>query len=178
MGVMADQLMQRGDLVPDELVNKMVAERLVQPDCLNGYILDGFPRTLAQADWLEEFLEQGEPVVAISIKVDHDVLLKRITGRRVSASGRIYNIYTAPPRVEGIDDVDGSRLEQRNDDTEEVFEQRMRTFYEQTAPVVEHYRSLGRFAEVDGAAQIDAVTAAVEEALRRLRTGVQAAGRS
>jgi adenylate kinase len=174
LGMLADDLMQRGDLVPDELVNKMVAARLANPDCVCGYILDGFPRTLAQANWLDGFLVETNallPVVAIHIKVDHDELLRRITGRRISPAGRIYNIYTAPPRVPGKCDVDGSTLVQRNDDSEEVFEQRMKTFYEQTAPVIEHYRNCGRFAEVDGALAVEAVTAAIRAELQRLRKG-------
>ena len=173
LGLAADELMRRGELVPDDLVNSMVAERLARPDCARGYILDGFPRTLAQATWLDQFLVMGgaaEPVVAISITVDEAELLRRITGRRISPAGRIYNIYTQPPLVEGICDVDGSRLEQRSDDTVAVFEQRMRSFAEQTAPVIEHYRSLGRFAEVDGSAPVEEVTAALTMQLERLRT--------
>ena len=172
LGNEADALMQRGELVPDDLVNSMVAGRLAAPDCARGYILDGFPRTLAQAAWLDKFLsnvQSASPVVAISIEVDHDDLLKRITGRRISASGRIYNIYSQPPRVPGKDDLDGSPLEQRNDDTEPVFEQRMRTFTEQTAPVIAHYRGQGRFAEVDGTQPIDQVTEAIRKELHSLR---------
>jgi adenylate kinase len=171
LGMLADDLMQRGKLVPDDLVNKMVAARLADPDCIRGYILDGFPRTLAQAHWLDGFLRDSgaKPVVAISIRVDHDELLKRITGRRISPAGRIYNIYTAPPRVPGICDVDGSTLVQRNDDSEEVFEQRMKTFHEQTEPVIAHYRSAGRFAQVDGSQAVEEVTAAIRAELKRLR---------
>ena len=174
LGLLADELMQRGQLVPDELVNKMVAARLADPDCGRGYILDGFPRTLAQANWLDGYLIETNaacPVVAIHIKVDHDELLRRITGRRISPVGRIYNIYTAPPRVPGKCDVDGSTLVQRNDDSEEVFEERMKTFHEQTAPVIEHYRECGRFAEVDGSLAVEAVTAAIRAELQRLRKG-------
>ena len=172
LGLLADGLMQRGDLVPDELVNQMVASRLRAPDCTRGYILDGFPRTLAQANWIDHYLWEARaalPIVAISINVAHDELLKRITGRRISPAGRIYNVYTQPPLTDGICDVDGSLLEQRNDDTEAVFEQRMKTFYQQTAPVVEHYRARGRFAEVDGSGAIAEVTRSIRSALRRLR---------
>ena len=174
LGMLADEIMQRGELVPDDLVNKMVAARLAEPDCTRGYILDGFPRTLAQADWLDHFITEKPgalPVVAISLKVEHDDLLRRITGRRISPAGRIYNIYTAPPKVAGIDDIDGSELTQRSDDTEEVFEQRIKTFHEQTAPVIDHYRGQGRFVEVDGAQSREAVTAAIREQLQRLRQG-------
>ena len=171
LGLAAEEMMRQGKLVSDELVNEMVAERLVQPDCERGYILDGFPRTLAQADWLDGYVAEHSkaPVVAVAIQVDHDELLKRITGRRTSPAGRIYNIYTNPPMVAGRCDIDGSVLEQRSDDTEPVFEERMRTYYEQTLPVVEHYRALGRFAEVDGSLAIEQVSDEVEAALERLR---------
>ncbi len=121
----AEQVMQRGDLVSDDLVNEMVADRLTRPDCERGFILDGFPRTLAQAEWVDGWLTgraDALPVVAVSLSVNYEELLKRITGRRISPAGRIYNIYSAPPKTEGHDDVDGSPLEQRADDTEPVFE--------------------------------------------------------
>ena len=172
LGMAADAVMQRGELVSDNLVNEMVADRLTRPDCGRGFILDGFPRTLAQAAWVDRWLAQRSaslPVIAVSLRVEHEELLKRITGRRISGSGRIYNIYTHPPLHEGIDDVDGSPLEQRSDDTEPVFEQRIRTFDEQTAPVIEHYRGLDRFAEVDGAGPVHDVTGKIVEALERFR---------
>ena len=106
LGLMAEDLMRQGILVPDDLVNQMVAARLAQPDTANGYILDGFPRTLAQAQWLDTQL--ATPVVAISITVDPAQLLQRITGRRISPAGRIYNIYSSPPQVPGLCDVDGT----------------------------------------------------------------------
>lgn len=172
LGLLADDIMQRGGLVPDGLVNRMVAERLSGVDCARGFVLDGFPRTLAQANWLDEHLAGSgrAPLVAVAINVVHDELLRRITGRRISRMGRIYNIYTQPPLVQGICDVDGSELQQRNDDTEQVFEARMKTFYEQTAPVVAHYRATDRFAEVDGSLGIDEVTDEVKLALLRLRS--------
>ncbi len=179
LGLVADELMQRGVLVPDDLVNQMVAARLEDPDCARGYILDGFPRTLAQADWLDGYLatkKAASPVIAISIRVVYAELLRRITGRRVSPAGRIYNIYSAPPHVPGICDVDGSTLEQRSDDSEEVFEQRMKTFHEQTAQVIEHYRQQLRFAEVDGTLAVDAVAKAIDVELHRLRQAAR--GRS
>ena len=172
LGIAADAVMQRGELVSDDLVNEMVADRLVRPDCAQGFILDGFPRTLAQADWIDGWLATQSaalPVVAVSLRVEYDDLLKRVTGRRMSSSGRIYNIYSAPPRVEGVDDVDGSPLEQRADDTEPVFDQRIKTFHDQTAPVIEHYRGLDRFAEVDGAAGVEQVTGEIVAALERYR---------
>lgn len=173
LGLLAEELMSRGQLVPDDLVNQMVADRLTQPDAQRGYILDGFPRTLPQAAWLDSHLsgtDSGLPVVAVSISVDYDQLLNRITGRRTCPVCKsIYNVFSNPPRVPGVCDVEGAALVQRTDDSEDVFAERMRTFEEQTAPVIEHYRVQGRFREIDGDAPVEQVTSAIDEALRDLR---------
>ena len=172
LGKEAKSLMDQGQLVSDELVNQMVADRLAQPDTQRGYILDGFPRTLNQAEWLDTHLNVSNttlPVIAISIVVGYDHLLRRITGRRISPAGRIYNIYSNAPVVPGICDVDGSSLVQRGDDSEEVFAERMKTFKAQTAPVIEHYHQQSRFQEVDGDQPVEQVTAAITGALKRLR---------
>jgi adenylate kinase len=171
LGILADELMSKGQLVPDDLVNQMVAERFKQPDTEHGYILDGFPRTINQAEWLDTQLVAYQlPVVAVHIAVPEKVLLERITGRRISPAGRIYNIYTNPPKAEGVCDVDGSKLEQRKDDTVEVFHQRMKTFEAETAPVIAYYRTHGgRFAEVDGDQPVEEVTKGIRAALLRLR---------
>jgi adenylate kinase len=176
LGKQAKALVDQGTLVSDELVNQMVADRLAQPDTRRGYILDGFPRTLNQATWLDAQLAADPiilPVVAISIVVDYDHLLKRITGRRISPAGRIYNTYSNPPRIPGICDVDGSALIQRPDDSETVFADRMKTFENQTAPVIEHYRKQSRFEEIDGDHPVEQVTTAIEAALKHLRTSKQ-----
>jgi adenylate kinase len=173
LGKTAKAIMGRGELVPDTLVNEMVAVRLTQPDTANGYILDGFPRTLVQADWLDERLAALAgtlPVVAVSIKVDYNQLLRRITGRRnCPVCQTIYNLYGKPPAKEGYCDVDGAALVQRADDTEKVFEERMRAYEALTAPVVEHYRAAGRFAEVDGDRPILEIAAGIVAAVDGLR---------
>jgi adenylate kinase len=172
LGNAAKALVDQGRLVSDDLVNEMVADRLAQPDTTRGFILDGFPRTLNQALWLDEKLAADHnvlPVVAISIVVDCEQLKHRITGRRISPAGRIYNIYSNPPKRPGICDVDGSILVQRPDDSEAVFTDRMKTFEAQTAPVVEHYRNQGRFEEINGDQPVEQVTAEIEAALKRLR---------
>jgi adenylate kinase len=165
--------MQQGKLVSDGLVNELVAARLTEPDTRRGYILDGFPRTLAQATWLDAQLRQAREdldVVAISIQVEYTKLLRRITGRRSCPTcQRIYNIYFQPPLKDTLCDVDGTPLVQRADDVESVFEQRIRTYEAETAPVVEHYRGLGRFAEVDGELPVDQVTRSIKAAVARLR---------
>jgi adenylate kinase len=151
----------------------MVVARLQQPDTAKGYILDGFPRTLGQAGWLDGRLAaqaQGLPVVAVSIQVDYNQLLRRITGRRnCPVCQSIYNVHVKPPQRDGFCDLDGTALVQRADDTEKVFEERMRAYEALTAPVVEHYRAMGRFAEVDGDRPINAIAAGIVAAVERLR---------
>lgn len=165
--------MAAGKLVSDALVNDMVAARLEDPDTVRGYILDGFPRTLVQADWLDAQLAANGnslPVVAVSLRVDEEKLLQRITGRRsCPACGRIYNVYLKPPAADTVCDYDQTVLQQRADDTQAVFAERMRAYAEQTAPVLEHYRALGRYAEVNGDATVDAVTESILAAVEHLR---------
>jgi adenylate kinase len=166
--------MQRGDLVPDSMVNEMVAIRLLEPDTERGYILDGFPRTLPQATWLDGRLASrtnGLPVVAVNLHVDYNQLLRRITGRRnCPVCQTIYNIYSNPPQRAGFCDVEGAPLAQRADDTEKVFAERMRAYEAQTAPVIEHYRELGRFVEVAADGPIAGIAAGIVVAVERLRT--------
>jgi adenylate kinase len=151
----------------------MVAVRLQQPDTADGYILDGFPRTLGQAGWLDGRLavnERSLPVIAVSIHVDYNLLLRRITGRRnCPVCQTIYNVYVNPPKRNGICDIEGAALVQRADDTERVFEERMRAYIALTAPVIEHYRELGRFAEVNGDGPIGQIAAGIVAAVERLR---------
>ena len=173
LGKEAKGIMGRGELVPDSLVDEMVAVRLKEPDTANGYILDGFPRTLGQAGWLDGRLAseaKSLPVIAVSIQVDYNQLLRRITGRRnCPVCQTIYNIHMNPPKRDGFCDVEGAALVQRADDTEQVFKERMRAYAGLTAPVVEHYRALGRFAEVDGDRPISVIAAAIVAAVERLR---------
>jgi adenylate kinase len=173
LGLAAEKVMSQGKLVPDDLVNEMVAERLAQPDTARGYVLDGYPRTSPQARWLDRRLgaaPAGLPVIAVNIRVSYTELLRRITGRRnCPTCQRIYNIYLKPPRVDTVCDVDGTPLVARADDNRAVFEERMRVYEAQTAPVVEHYRIGGRFIEVDGEQPEDEVTAAITSAVVRLR---------
>jgi adenylate kinase len=173
LGKIAKEIMQRGNLVPDSLVNEIVAVRLQKPDTVSGYILDGFPRTIPQAGWLDGRLtaqHEAFPVVAVSIHVDYNQLLRRITGRRnCPVCQTIYNVYTKPPKIDGYCDIEGAALVQRADDTKQVFEERIRAYSDQTAPVVEHYRSSGRFAEVDGERPIAEVAAGIGSAVERLR---------
>lgn len=168
LGALAKDTMARGELVPDELLYDMVAERLREGDCKRGFILDGFPRTAAQAGWLDAFLEhefldnsdRGKcgPIV-ICLDVDYNELLLRLTGRRTcSLCGHIYNIHLQPPRVEGICDIDGSRLVIRDDDREEVIRERLFAYERKTRPVAEYYERQARLVSVDGALPAEAVS--------------------
>ncbi len=173
VGAQAKALMDAGKLVSDELVQELVATRLKEPDTVRGYILDGFPRTIGQARWLDQTLAavaESLPVVAVSIQVGYTELLRRITGRRTCpVCGSIYNTYLQPPKVAEHCDLDGALLIRRPDDTEAVFAERMRAYESLTEPVVEHYRAMGRFGQVDGARPIGDVTAGILAAVKRLR---------
>jgi adenylate kinase len=153
LGLAAKAKMDAGELVPDEVVCGMVKERVARPDCRDGFILDGFPRTIEQARFVDRMLEekwQAKPSV-IDIQVERDLLMKRLTGRRTCAvDGEIYNIYFNPPKQEGICDKDGGKLVQRADDKEEVIGQRLVAYEQQTRPLIDYYRRQGLLHEVDG----------------------------
>ena len=168
LGREAQAVMERGELVSDTLVNNMVACRLRLPDAARGFILDGFPRTPAQAGWLDAFLEheffdnlqngKGLPVV-IQLKVDYNQLLRRLTGRRTCPAGHIYNIYLKPPRIADVCDVDGLKLAIRNDDREEVIRERLAAYELQTKPLADYYWGKGKLVSVNGDLPVPDVTA-------------------
>jgi adenylate kinase len=166
LGRKAKRVMERGDLVSDDLVNGMVAERLSQPDCNRGFVLDGFPRTVAQAEWLDEYLAGrragGRPPVVISVDVSYNQLLQRLTGRRTCpVDGKIYNIYFQPPKENGVCDACGTQLFQRVDDTEEVISERLKSYERQTLPLVDYYQRAGRLRRVNGELPVEQVMAAI-----------------
>ena len=162
LGQKAKAVMDSGKLVSDDLVNEMVAERIARPDCARGFILDGFPRTVGQAEWLDGFLAaRGSklPLRVIRIAVDYDKLLKRLTGRRTCPTcGTIYNIHYNPPRVNEVCDKDGSKLSSRKDDNEEAIGTRFKAYENETHPLVDYYRRRGILTEIDGDAPADQVT--------------------
>ena len=174
LGKRAAAIMDRGELVPDDLVCDMVAARLAQPDCARGFILDGFPRTVKQAEWLDGLLAKSAastpaPVV-ISLKVDYNDILRRLAGRRsCPACGRIYNVYFQPPRVPDVCDVDGSKLVARQDDSEAVISERLKAYEKQTLPLADYYRRRGRLREVSGDASVEQVTAEILKAIEHDR---------
>jgi adenylate kinase len=145
--------MEAGELVPDEVVCGIVEQRIGQPDCQRGFILDGFPRTLAQAEFVDRMLQakgKGNPLV-LDIQVDRDMLLKRLTGRRTcSVCGQIYNVYLSSPKVDAVCDKDGGKLLQRVDDSEETIRQRLVAYEKQTSPLIDYYRRKVVLQEVDG----------------------------
>ncbi|MGH9709632.1 MAG: adenylate kinase, partial [Candidatus Acidiferrales bacterium] len=146
LGHLAKPVLERGDLVPDDLILRMVEDRIARPDAANGFVFDGFPRTLAQAEALNRILERqdfGQPVV-IFFRVGDDILMRRLAGRRMcKVCSEIYNIYDHPPKVEGRCDYDGGELIQRDDDRAEVVRERLAAYNRQTKPLVAYYRSQG-----------------------------------
>jgi adenylate kinase len=170
LGKRAKPIMERGDLVPDDIVLEMVAERISRLDTARGFVLDGFPRTLPQAEKLDEILQArswGLPLV-VHFVVDSEQLVRRLTGRRIcSVGGEIYNIYDQPPKVEGRCDNDGGQLIHRADDHAGVIVDRLAAYQEQTRPLVDYYRKQGVLVDVDGMQPPAAVTAKVLEILER-----------
>ena len=170
LGLKAKPLMERGELVPDEIVLGMVEDRISQPDCDNGFVFDGFPRTGAQAEDLERICRQHkfDYTIVLHMVVDPDLLMRRLTGRRIcKAGGHIYNIFDRPPKAEGICDIDGSELIHRPDDTEPVIRGRLNAYEQQTRPLVDYYKGQGLLIAVDAMADADAVTACIEKTLDR-----------
>ncbi len=170
LGQIVRPIMERGDLVPDDLVMKMVEERLSQPDSAKGFVFDGFPRTLPQAEQLDRILERkgfGKPIV-VDFRVDDDELLRRLSGRwTCSIGGEIYNVYHAPPKVQGICDADGGVLVQRPDDRPEVVKERLAAYERQTKPLADYYRRQGLLDTVNAAANVEDVGRALGEIFRR-----------
>lgn len=170
LGLLAKKYMDAGDLVPDEVTVAMVEERLARPDCAAGALLDGFPRTIAQADALEDMLaESGEKIDIVPyIHVDPEVLLKRLAGRwTCRENGHVYHELFNPPQEPGICDIDGSPLYQRDDDTAETQKRRIDVYFEQTAPLLDYYREKGLLVEIDGEQPIEQVQADLVAAIRQ-----------
>lgn len=161
LGVMARAYVDKGELVPNEVVIKMIIERISQPDCSNGVIFDGFPRTHEQAQALETMLkEHGQTIDAvIYLTAPRDILLKRIAGRMTCRNcSASYNIYYSPPREEGICNWCGDELYERSDDNWATATHRLDVYLRQTLPMIEHYREIGMLHEIDGNYYIESVT--------------------
>ncbi|MFB5663002.1 adenylate kinase [Alteribacillus sp. HJP-4] len=171
LGTKAKSFMDAGELVPDEVTIGIVRERLAKDDCSNGFLLDGFPRTVAQADALEDILSSlGKRLdYVLNIDVSKDQLEERLTGRRVSpTSGKTYHVIYNPPKQEGICDVDGSELVQRDDDKPETVRKRLEVNMEQQQPLIDFYEEKGYLRNINGDQDIDVVFEDIEELLKGL----------
>ncbi len=163
LGMEAKKYMEAGQLVPDEVVIGLMKERLQGDDCRNGFILDGFPRTVEQAEALERITDID---AVISIDVDMDSLVERITGRRsCSQCGAVYHIKFNPPKKDGVCDACGGPLIQREDDREETVRKRLDTYMKQTSPLIEYYGKKGLLRPVDGNGPIDEIYASIRDIL-------------
>jgi adenylate kinase len=165
-------LMAAGNLIPDDLTNRIVDERLKQPDAQKGAIFDGYPRTVPQAKSFDDLLAQkGERInLVLLLELDREEAIKRLEGRRYSQDGkRVYNIHFDPPKQEGIDDVDGLPLVQRADDTREGIEKRINAYYVQTMPLIEYYENAGLLIRVNADHPIEEVHAEVQNAVKAIK---------
>jgi adenylate kinase len=170
LGKLAQTYMNKGELVPDDVTIAMIRERLSRPDCKGGAILDGFPRTPAQAEALEAMLKefQGQVDAVPFITASQDVLVERLGGRwTCRANGHIFNEQSNPPREPGKCDFDGSELYQREDDKAETVKRRIQVYMDQTAPLISYYRDHGKLIEIDGMQPIEQVTQSMVEALKK-----------
>lgn len=170
LGKLANSFMEKGELVPDDVTIRMIRDRISRPDCEAGAILDGFPRTPAQADALEKMLSEfGGHVDAVPyITGDEAVLIERVSGRwTCRGQGHIYHQKFSPPKKAGICDLDGSELYQRDDDKVETVTKRIHVYLEQTMPLVEYYRNSGRLIEIDGMQTVEQVTKELLAALKK-----------
>ena len=168
LGKKAQEYMNRGELVPDDLVIEIATTRLLEDDCKDGFLLDGFPRTVYQAEKLDEFLAAHGSKIdkVIDIEVGKEELMERLTGRRVCKScGASYHIVNIPPKKEGVCDVCGGELIQRADDNAETVANRIEVYEAQTMPLVEYYEKAGNIAHIDGATGLDNVFADIVKAL-------------
>ena len=172
LGLAAKQVMDAGGLVSDDLIISLVKERIAQPDCANGFLFDGFPRTIPQADAMKSAGVKLDLV--LEIDVPDSAIVERMSGRRVHpASGRTYHVQNNPPKVEGVDDVTGEPLIQRDDDREEIVRKRLEVYQRQTRPLVEYYAQWAatgdpqapRYRKISGTGTVEEITARALEAL-------------
>ena len=170
MGAKAKEYMDKGELVPDDVVVGVVEERLVKPDLENGYMLDGFPRTLPQAEALDGILQKTGKAIdhAVLVDVPDQELMKRLTGRRTcrnSDCGKMYHVMFNPPKKEGICDTCGSELYQRADDSEATIRERLNVYAEQTAPLVDYYEKKGLLRRIEGVGDINDIYNSIRQDL-------------
>lgn len=170
LGQLAQSFINKGELVPDDVTISMIRERISRPDCQAGAILDGFPRTPAQADALKQMLAEfdGDVDYVPFVTADKDILVSRLSGRwTCRANGHVFHEVFNPPQKTSVCDLDGSELYQRDDDKAETVTRRIQVYLEQTAPLISYYREVGKLIEIDGTQPIELVTAALMKALQK-----------
>jgi len=174
LGLEAKRIIDQGDLVGDEIVNGIVAERITSPDCSRGFILDGYPRTLNQAEAFEAEIREADRLLMIEIQVDVDFLVERLTSRLTCSQCKaVYNSKSNPPREEGVCDRCGGELVHRSDDTEAVIRDRMKVYSAETEPLIEYYRAKGVYDRVDGMRAVEEVTNDLVAMIRGVTSGVE-----
>ena len=175
LGLKAKTFMDSGGLVPDEVIIGLVKDRIQEPDCKKGFLFDGFPRTIPQADAMKK---AGVPIDAVvDIDVPDEEIIKRMSGRRAHlASGRTYHVIYNPPKVEGKDDVTGEPLVQRDDDKEETVKKRLDVYHQQTEPLIDYYKkweasgekAAPKYVHINGVGSLDSISNSIIEALKKL----------
>jgi adenylate kinase len=167
IGIKVKEILDAGKLGPDDLIVQIIKDRVSQPDCTNGYLLDGFPRTMNQAKELEKMTDID---LVLNIGVDTEVLVERAVGRRICPKcAAVYHIIFNPPKQPRICDKCGSQLIQRDDDKEETVRKRLKVYQDQTAPLIDHYRKMGKIMDIDGSLGIDGVFEQMVRAVERMK---------
>ncbi len=169
LGLKAKEYMEKGELVPDDVIIGIIKDRLAKDDCRNGYILDGFPRTIPQAEALTEALKPDKIDKVIFINVSDDVVIERLSLRRVCKNcGAIYHMKYNPPKEEGVCDKCGGEVYQRDDDKEETIKNRLKVYREQTEPLVKYYSDSGLLVEIDGTKSVDEIANDIDSVLSKI----------
>ncbi len=170
LGKKAKSIMDAGDLVPDDIILQLIRDRLSQQDCKNGYILDGFPRTISQAEGLERILKDNAIEAVIYFDIDQNAVVSRLTSRRVcSKCGYNHNLITDPPEADNICRRCGGKVIQRDDDKEETVRNRLQVYEKNTAPLVDYYEKKGNLYKIDANGAIDDVRAEIHNVLKNIR---------
>jgi len=167
LGEKVNSYIKKGELVPDELVEKIIEDRIKREDCKYGFILDGFPRTLKQAEDLEKIFQDKEDLIVIYLSASDEFLIKRLSNRRICENcGAIYHLINLPPEKEGICDKCGGKLIQREDDKPEVIKKRLDVYHKLTQPIIDYYRKKGNFFEISGEGKLEETITRIKEILK------------